>query len=139
MPLFKGKFSTLNALGAIYNVNKERKKKTSLGFTLTSIITIYCVQYRHFYAPPTIVEGHSVFWSVPPLFVHPSVRSSVFRLKFLVKVVFDEVEDQTNWNLVRMFPTWYDLSNFNAKLDFLPNFTVHWTWKMIVRVGHPCT
>ena len=75
------------------------------------------------YAPPTIVEGHYVFWSVHlfvclsvysfvRLSVHPSVRSSVcsfvrlsrFRLKFLVKVVFDEVEVQSTSNLVHMFP-----------------------------------
>ena len=44
--------------------------------------------------------------------VRPSVRSSVrsfvrlsrFRLKFLVKVVFDEVEVQSTSNLVYMFP-----------------------------------
>ena len=47
-----------------------------------------------FYAPPTIVEGHDVFWSVRP-FICPSVRLSRFRLKFLVKVVFDEVEVQS--------------------------------------------
>ena len=60
-----------------------------------------------FYAPPTIVEGHYVFWSVRPfshLSVPPSVSSSRFRLKFLVKVVFDEVEVQSTWNLVYMFP-----------------------------------
>ena len=65
-----------------------------------------------FYAPPTIVEGHYLFWSVAP-FVRPSVRPSVCgsvrpsvrpsvcgsvrpsRLKFLVKVVFDEAEVQS--------------------------------------------
>ena len=65
-------------------------------------------------------------------------ESGSLRLKFLVKVVFDEVEVQSTWNLVHMI-LWYDLSNFNAKLDLLPNFTVNWTWKMIVRLGHPCT
>ena len=46
-----------------------------------------------FYAPPTIVEGHYVFWSVAS-----SVRSfvcPVSRLKFLVEVFFDEVEVQS--------------------------------------------
>ena len=52
-----------------------------------------------FYAPPTIVEGHYVFWSVPP-FVRASVRP--FRLKFLVKVVFDEAEVQSTSNLVHL-------------------------------------
>ena len=113
-----------------------------------------------FYAPPTIVEGHYVFWSVRPS-VYSSVRpfvplhvkvfgqgsfwwiwspinlkhsthvpfdviflifkthktfdpqfhgplnieneSASFRLKFLVKVVFDEVQIQSTWNLVHMF------------------------------------
>ena len=53
-------------------------------------------EQQDFYAQPTIVEGHYVFWSVRPFvrsFVRPfvslSVHSSVrFRLKFLVKVVF---------------------------------------------------
>ena len=58
----------------------------------------YCLIGNHttsFYAPPTIVEGHYVFWSVGPL-VRSFVRSSRFRSKFLVKVVFDEVEVQSN-------------------------------------------
>ena len=68
-----------------------------------------------FYAPPTIVEGHYVFWSVRPsvcpfvrssvrLSVRSSVRLSRFRLKFLVKVVFDEVQVQSTSNLVHMSP-----------------------------------
>ena len=50
-----------------------------------------------FYAPPTIVEGHYVFWSVAPS-VRPSVRlwfRSSVQVKFLVKVVFDEAEVQS--------------------------------------------
>ena len=65
-----------------------------------------------FDAPPSIIEGHYVFWSV---------RLSRFKLKFLVKVVFDEVEVRSIWNLVHMFP-------------------MIWSWyEMIVRMGHPCT
>ena len=56
----------------------------------------------YIYAPTTIVEGHYVFWSVRS-FVHSSVHLSSFRLKFLVKVVFDEVEVQLTSNLVHMF------------------------------------
>ena len=37
-------------------------------------------------------------------FVRSFVRLSRFRLKFLVKVVFDEVEVQSTWNLVYMCP-----------------------------------
>ena len=37
-------------------------------------------------------------------FVRPFVRLSRFRLKFLVEVVFDEVEVQSASNLVHMFP-----------------------------------
>ena len=36
--------------------------------------------------------------------VRSSVRSSRFRLKFLVEVFFDEVEVQSTWNIVNMFP-----------------------------------
>ena len=57
-------------------------------------LTLSIFIFTDFYAPPTIVEGHYVFWSVPP-FVRSSVRSSRFRLKFLVKVVFDEAEVQS--------------------------------------------
>ena len=59
------------------------------------------------YAPPTVVEGYYVFWSVHP-FVRLSVCSFVclsrFRLECLIKVVFDEVEVQSTSNLVHMFP-----------------------------------
>ena len=44
-------------------------------------------------------------------------ESASFKLKFLVKVVFDEVEVQSTWNLVYMFPM-VNLSFFNAKLFF---------------------
>ena len=66
------------------------------------------------------IYGHYVFWSVRPS-VHPFVRSSRFRLKILVMVVFDEVEDQSTWNLVHMFPMIWSF-NFNAKLEIFPHF-----------------
>ena len=48
------------------------------------------------------------------LCVCSSIRLSRFRLKFLVKVVFDEVEVTCS--------LWYDLSTLDAKLKFLPHF-----------------
>ncbi len=52
--------------------------------------------------------------------VCPSVLLLV--IKFMVEVVFDEVEIQSTWNLVHMCSSWYDLLNFTAKLKILPNF-----------------
>ena len=54
-----------------------------------------------FYVPPTIVEGHYVFWSVGPFVCSSIPPSGLLQLIFfLVKVVFDEVEDQSTLNLV---------------------------------------
>ena len=48
---------------------------------MSIFINIFCyILVCSFYAPPTIVEGHYVFWSVRPFvrsFVRPSVRSFV--------------------------------------------------------------
>ena len=73
-----------------------------------------------FYAPSTIDERHYVFLSVYP-FVRLSVRLFRSSLKFLIKVVFNEVEVQSTWNLVYMLLI-YGFSNFNAKLEFWCQF-----------------
>ena len=73
----------------------------------------------YFYAPITIAEGimfsglclHSLvslfvrllYRSSVCLYVRPSVCLSCFRRKFLVKLVFDEIEVQLASNLVHMF------------------------------------
>ena len=62
------------------------------------IWALWVLFIKFFMPPPTIVDRHYVFWSVGPF-----VRLSRFRLKFLVKVVFDEAEVQSTRNLVHMF------------------------------------
>ena len=90
----------MNALSLLlrsYLVNKNRS------------LVLYQIHYIRIFLCP--IYGHYVFWSVRPFvrlfvrpFVRPFVRLSRFRLKFLVEVVFDEVEVQSTSNLVHMFP-----------------------------------
>ena len=56
----------------IKNLKYTSIKKINFQKLCTSILSIVL----NFYAPPTIVEGHYVFWSVGP-FIRPSVRSFV--------------------------------------------------------------
>ena len=67
-------------------------------------------------------------------------ESAGLRLKFLVKVAFNEVEVQSTWNLVQCTHVHYGMIFLILMPHyFLPNFTVHQTLKIIVQVGHLCT
>ena len=118
---------------------------------VSCVLLFVCLSF-YFYVPPTIVEGHYVFWSVR-WFVRSSVRSSArsfvrlfrSRLKFLVKVVFDEIEVQSTWNLVHMFPLISILlneetsfvcrfSSFHNKLIIMPLCPIG---TMYCRIYHP--
>ena len=74
---------------------RQRQKAIVGHWRYLMYVTVFITFY---YAPPTIVEGHYVFWSVHPYVrssvrpsdcpsVRLSVRLSRFRLKFLVQVV----------------------------------------------------
>lgn len=65
---------------------------------------------------------------------NPSIPLQV---KFLVKLVFNEVE--SNWNLICMFTMIVCFLIIMPNESFDQNCKVHWTQKMILRVDYPCT
>ena len=74
--------------------------------------------------------------------VRLSVRSSVCPssgFKFLVEVVYDEVEVQSTWNVVHMFPMIWSFYFYCQSRDFLQFSRSIEHRKIIVRMGHPCT
>ena len=88
--------STVKATGHSNNftANMNLISNKILCNLLLFIITL--IQSWMFLCP---IYGHCVFRSVQSF-----VRLSRFRLKFLVEVVFDEIEIQSTESLVHMFP-----------------------------------
>ena len=93
--------------------------------------TIIWLMMFHFYAPPTIVEGHYVFWSVRSslrLFVCPSVRLSVL----LQVKVFGQGSFWWSWSPIHLklsthVPHDMIFLILMPNYSFDPNFMVNWT------------